>query len=125
MESYVDDMISKSINILDHIKDLKECFENLRKHNMKLNLEKCTFRVGAGKFIEFMISERGIEANSEKIKAVVEMQEPRTQKDIQKLARCLVALRRFISNLVEKCLPFFDLLKGAKNKKHIDWNPNC
>ena len=73
MESYVDDMISKSQKVEDHVKDLKECFDNLRKHQMKLNLEKCAFGLEAGKFLGFMVSQRGIEANPEKIKAIKEM----------------------------------------------------
>ena len=104
MESYVDDMIEKSKTIPDHIKDLKECFENLRKNTMKLNPEKCAFGVEAGKFLGFMINDRGIEASPENIKAVLEIKTPRTQKGIQKLAGCLTALRRFISKLAEKCL---------------------
>ncbi|XP_074346726.1 uncharacterized protein LOC141685532 [Apium graveolens] len=83
IESYVDDMISKSLMIPDHIKDLKECFDNLRRYNMKLNPKKCAFRVPSGKFLGFLVSERGIEANSEKINAIIEMKIPRTQKDIQ------------------------------------------
>ncbi|XP_074351917.1 uncharacterized protein LOC141691071 [Apium graveolens] len=55
----------------------------------------------------------------------MEMKVPQTQKDIQKLAGCLTALRRFIPKLAEKCLPFFELLKGAQNKKLIDWTPDC
>ncbi|XP_074323710.1 uncharacterized protein LOC141660621 [Apium graveolens] len=88
---------------------------------MKLNPEKCAFGVPSGKFIGFLVSERGIEANPEKIKAIMEMTVPQTQKDIQKLAGCLAALRRFIPKLAERCLPFFELLKGARNKKLIDW----
>ena len=53
------------------------------------------------------------------------MKPPRTKKDIQKLSGCLTALKRFISKLAENCLPFFDLLKGAKNKKEINWTPEC
>ncbi|XP_074377335.1 uncharacterized protein LOC141718858 [Apium graveolens] len=125
MESYVDDMISKSVTIPEHIQYLRECFDNLRKYNMKLNPEKCAFGVPSGKFLGFLVSERGIEANPEKIKAIMEMTVPQTQKDIQKLAGCLAALRRFIPKLAEKCLPFFELLKGAQNKKLIDWTPDC
>ncbi|XP_074360839.1 uncharacterized protein LOC141701094 [Apium graveolens] len=104
MESYVDDMISKLVTIPDHTKDLKECFDNLRKYNMKLNPEKCAFGVPSGKFLGFLVSERRIEANPEKIKAIMEMTVPRTQKDIQKLAGCLAALRRFIPKLAERKL---------------------
>ncbi|XP_074350084.1 uncharacterized protein LOC141689632 [Apium graveolens] len=124
MESYVDDMISKSVTISHHIKDLKEYFDNLRKYNMKLNTEKCAFGVPSGKFLGFLVSERGIEANPEKIKAIMEMAVARTQKDIQKLAGCLASLRRFIPKLAERCLPFFEMLKGARNKKLVDWTPN-
>ena len=76
MESYVDDMISKSKTVPDHIKDLKECFENIRKNSMKLNPEKCAFGVEAGKFLGFMVSNRGIEANPEKIKVVLDVKNP-------------------------------------------------
>lgn len=115
MGSYVDDMIAKSKMIPDHVKDLKECFDNLKKHNMKLNPDKCVFGVSAGKFLGFMVSEHSIEANTKKIKATMEMKVPRTQRDIQKLERCISALRRSIPNLAERCFPFFELLKGARN----------
>lgn len=59
MKSYVDDMISKSTTILEHIKDFKDCFDNLRKYNKKLNPKKCIFGVCVGKFLGFMVSERG------------------------------------------------------------------
>ena len=78
MESYLGDMIVKSKKVLDHINDLKEFFENLRKNNMKLNPDKSDFGVGAWKFLGFMVSNRGIEANIEKIKAILEMKLPRT-----------------------------------------------
>ncbi|KAL8120226.1 hypothetical protein AgCh_017389 [Apium graveolens] len=125
LESYVDDMISKSTSIPSHIEDLGECFENLRKYSLKLNPEKFTFGVGAGKILGFMINNRGIESNLEKIKAIQEMKHPRTQKDVQKQAGSLAALRRFISKLAKRCLPFFDLLKGATNKREVNWNPEC
>lgn len=69
MKSYVDDMIAKSMMVPDHINYLKECFDNLIKYSMKLNPEKCVFRVSAEKFLRVMVSERGIEARLEKIKS--------------------------------------------------------
>ncbi|XP_074351508.1 uncharacterized protein LOC141690623 [Apium graveolens] len=125
LECYVDDMIAKSTTIAGHVEVLKECFDNLRKNQLKLNLEKYTFRVGAGMFLGFMISNRGIEANPEKIKAIQEMRAPKTQKYVQKLAGSLAALKRFISKLEERCLPFLDLLKGANNKKEVKLSPEC
>ena len=120
LECYVDDIIAKSMMIPDHIPDLKECFENMRKHKLKLNPEKCAFGVEAGKFLGFIISNRGIEDNPKKIRAIQEMKPPKTQKEVQKLVGSLAALRRFVSKLAEKCLPFFELLKGAKNKKVVN-----
>ena len=67
MEVYVDDMIIKCLKVEDYIKDLSQVFEVLSKHEMKLNLEKCVFGVQGGKFLGFMVSQRGIEANLEKI----------------------------------------------------------
>nr|XP_017250520.1 PREDICTED: uncharacterized protein LOC108221132 [Daucus carota subsp. sativus] len=125
LECYVDDIISKSTSVPGHISDLRECFENMRRTKLKLNPDKCTFGVEAGKFLGFMVSNRGIEANPEKIKAVQEMQPPLNQREVQKLAGSLAALRRFVSKLAERCLPFFELLKGAKNQKLVEWSPDC
>lgn len=80
---------------------------------MKLTLEKCTFGVEEGKFLGFMILERGIEANPKKIKAILEMPFPRSIKDIQRLVGRMAALSLFISKSVDKCLPFFKLLKNS------------
>lgn len=85
-------------------------FETLRKHNMKLNLKQCTFGVQAGKFIGYMINQRGSETNPNKVKVVQMMNPPRTITD-QKLTGCIVALRRFMSRSVDKCLPLLDLLR--------------
>lgn len=89
-----------------------------------MNPEKCAFGLGAGEFLGFMINNRGIEANPEQIKAILDMKPPQTQKHIQKLTGCPAALRRFISKLAERCLPFFDLLKGASNRQQITWTPD-
>ncbi|XP_077241406.1 uncharacterized protein LOC143881940 [Tasmannia lanceolata] len=83
MEVYVDDMLVKSQSVQDHVSDLNETFQVLREHNMKLNPTKCTFGVSSGKFLGFMVSRRGIEANPEKIKAVVELTPPKTIREVQ------------------------------------------
>ena len=70
---------------------------------MKLNWEKCAFGVDLGKFFEFMVSHRGIEANSEKIQAIVQMRSPRNLKEIYSLTGRLAALSRFISKTTDKC----------------------
>ncbi|KAL0447287.1 UNVERIFIED_CONTAM: Transposon Tf2-12 polyprotein [Sesamum latifolium] len=61
MEVYVDDMLVKSMKEVDHLKDLKQAFETMRSYGMKLNPSKCTFGVKGGKFLGYMVSERGIE----------------------------------------------------------------
>lgn len=76
LEVYMDDMLVKSATIEQHAKDLAKTFDTLKAHKMMLNPTKCTFSVEVGKFLGIMISQRGIEANPKKIKAVLEMQPP-------------------------------------------------
>ncbi|KAL0439969.1 UNVERIFIED_CONTAM: Polyprotein P3 [Sesamum latifolium] len=80
MEVYIDDMLVKSKRKEDLAQDLQECFGILRHFGMKLYPTKCTFGVHGGKFLGFMISQRGIEVNPEKIKAILEMQPPKNEK---------------------------------------------
>ncbi|KAM2053775.1 hypothetical protein ACFX1T_003377 [Malus domestica] len=90
---------------------------------MRLNPNKCAFGVGSGKFLGFMISQRGIEANPEKIKAILDMKESVTSKDIQSLIGKVAALTRVISKATDRCAPFFKALKGSK--KYITWTDEC
>ena len=87
---------------------------------MKLNLGKCAFGVTAGKFLGFMVSQRGIEVNPDKIRAILEMTPPRNVKEVQSLNGKVAALNRFVSRATEKCLPFFRTLK-----KSFEWNTKC
>ena len=73
MEAYIDDMMVKSMSMAHHIDDLQETFATLWEHNMWLNPSKCTFEVSSGKFLGFIISQRGIEANLEKIRAILDL----------------------------------------------------
>ena len=72
VEVYVDDMLVKSKEEESHLDDLKKTFDTLRQYNMKLNPSKCAFGVSLGKFLGFMVSQRGIEANLEKLRAILE-----------------------------------------------------
>ena len=78
---------------------------------MKLNLSKCAFGVALGKFLGFMVSQRRIEANSEKVQAILDMVLPKTVKEVQKLTGRIAALNKFVSKATNKCLPFFKTLK--------------
>jgi len=80
---------------------------------MKLNLKKCTFGVSLGKFLESMVSHRGIEANPDKIQAILDMKPPRSIKEVQSLTGRVVALNRFVSKAIDKCLPFFKVIRKA------------
>ena len=82
MEVYVDDMLVKSREELTHLDDLKETFVTLRQYQMKLNPSKCVFGVASGKFLGFMVSQRGIEANPEKLQAIINMASPKTVKEV-------------------------------------------
>lgn len=73
LEVHVDDSIVKSKKEEDLIYDFKETFENMRKHNMRLNPKKCVFGIRSGKFIGFMVSQRGIDENPAKVQAVLDL----------------------------------------------------
>ena len=104
-------MLVKSRREEDHLEDPRETFDTLRSYNMKLNPGKCTFRVTARKFLRFMVSQKGIEANPNKIRSIMEMATPRNVKEVQSLNGKIVALNRFVSRATDKCLPFFRTLK--------------
>ena len=111
MEVYVDDMLVKSKEELAHLDDLRETFAAFKQYQMKLNPSKCVFGVASGKFLGFMVSQRGIEANPEKVQAIINMVSPRTVKEVQKLTGRIAALNRFVFRATDKCLPFFKTLK--------------
>src|ERR1041385_3506933 len=81
---------------------------------MKLNPAKCTFWVPAGKLLGYIVSERGIEANPEKINAIITVQKPASVKGVQRLTGCVAALSRFISRLSEKAIPLYRLLRKSE-----------
>ena len=120
MEVYVDDMLVKSKEELAHLDDLRETFATLKQYQMKLNPGKCVFGVASGKFLGFMVSERGIETNPEKVHAIINMASPRTIKEVQNLTGKIAALNRFVFRVTNKCLPFFKTLKQA-----FTWTDEC
>ena len=113
VEVYVDDMLVKSLVEERHLDDLLETFDTLRQHQMKLNPNKCAFRVSSRKFLGFTVSQRGIEANPDKLQAILDMEPPKNIKEVQSLTRQVAALNRFVSKATDKCLPFFKILRKA------------
>ncbi|XP_012833163.1 PREDICTED: uncharacterized protein LOC105954039 [Erythranthe guttata] len=113
MEVYVDDMLVKSKEVDAHISDLRETFGTLRKYGMKLNPSKCAFGVQTGKFLGYMVTPRGVEANPEKVRAVMDMRPPRNIKEVQTLAGRITALSRFISRVADASHPFIRILRKS------------
>ncbi|RDX98125.1 Retrovirus-related Pol polyprotein from transposon 17.6, partial [Mucuna pruriens] len=97
VEVYVDDMIAKSKADQDHVQDLKKLFERLRKYRLHLNSGKCTFEVKSGKLFGFIVSEKGIEVNPDKVRAILEMKPPQTEKEVRGFLRRINYIARFIS----------------------------
>ncbi|XP_014522940.1 uncharacterized protein LOC106779360 [Vigna radiata var. radiata] len=89
---------------------------------MRLNPAKCTFGVNTGRFLGFMLTDRGIEANPDKCKAILEMRSPNSLKEIQCLVGRLTSLSRFIPKLAEKIKPILKLMR--KNTPE-GWNEEC
>ncbi|KAL5852015.1 hypothetical protein ACOSQ3_007133 [Xanthoceras sorbifolium] len=122
MEVYVNDMLTKSLTAEEHTHNLRETFEILRQYEMKLNPKKCVFGVASGKFLGFLVHQRGTKANPEKINALNKMRPPITLKEFQHLTGCLAALNRFIARSTDKCLPFF---KAINKGKGVEWTEEC
>lgn len=110
----------KSLRTKDHLTHLQETFKILRKYNMKLNSEKCAFRVGLGKFLGLMVSNRGIKINPDKIKAIEDITVMDNVKVVQRLTCRIASLGRLISRSSDWSHRFFSLLK---KKKDFAWTP--
>ncbi|XP_027178001.1 uncharacterized protein LOC113777160 [Coffea eugenioides] len=111
VECYVDDLVVKSKKREDHIQDLRRVFQRLRRYQLKMNPLKCAFGVTSGKFLGFIVHQRGIEVDRSKIDAIVNMPEPRNIHELKGLQGKLAYIRRFISNLAGRCQPFSRLMK--------------
>lgn len=118
-------MIAMSNVASNYALDLRETFDNVRKHKMRLKLAKFSFGLTFGKFLGILISQQGIEANPSQIKAITEMPNPKNIKQVQKLTGCIAALRRFIPQASKKFLPFFKVIKDASKIHKLVWNKEC
>ena len=96
------------------IVDLQETFDNVRKYKMKLDPKKRVFGIKSGKFLGYLVSQRGIDANLEKVQVVIDLAEPQSRHVVMKLIGRMTALSRFISKSAERIMPFFKVLKGNK-----------
>ena len=119
---YVDDMVVKSKVVSEHLEDLDSTFNVLSKHKLRLNTSKCSFGVGSGKFLGYMVTYRGIEVNPNQIKAINNLKPPRNAKEVQKLTGMIAALNRFISKSADRCRLFYLLINKWKG---FEWSEDC
>ena len=119
---YINDMVVKSKMVLEYLGDLRAIFQILRKYKLRLNAFKCSFGMGSGKFLGYMVTHRGIEVNPDQIKAINNLQSPRNPKEVQKLTGMAVALNRFISRSADRCRPFSLLINKWKG---FEWTKEC
>jgi hypothetical protein len=119
IQVYIDDVVITTREEKSLISDLAETFDNLSRYKLKLNPTKCSFGVLVGQLLGFLVSARGIEANPEKIQAILTMGKPTKLHDVQKLAGRVAALSHFVARLGEKALPFYALMKKSDDK--FEW----
>ena len=122
IEVYIDDIVVKSKMVSEHIGDLTNIFKILRGHKLRLNASKCSFGVGSGKFLGYMVTHREIEANPDQVKTINNLQPLRNPKEIQRLTRMTAVLNRFISRSANRCRPFFLLMNKWKG---FEWTEEC
>jgi len=122
IEVYIDDMVIKSKVVSEHVGDLGDIFKILRRHKLRFNASKCSFGVGSGKFLGYMVIYHGIEVNPNQVKAINGLQPPRNSKEVQKLTGMTATLNRFISRSMDRCRPFFQLLNKWKG---FEWIEEC
>ena len=114
IEIYIDDMVVKSKMVSEHVRNLQAIFQIFRKYKLRLNASKCSFGVGSGKFLGYMVTHRGIEVNPNQIKTINNLRSPRNPKEVQKLTEMATALNRFISRSADRYRPFFLLINKWK-----------
>ena len=122
IEIYIDNMVVKSKAKSEHVNDLGNIFEILRKHKLRLNASKCSFGVRLGKFLGYMFTHHKIEVNPNQIKEINNLQSPRNPKEVHRLTGMTTAINRFISRSANRCRPFFKLLNKWKG---FEWTEEC
>ena len=120
LEVYIDDIVIKSAGLDHHLADLRLALERMRRYGLKMNPLKCAFGVSAGKFLGFIIHEKGIEVDPKRIKAMRKVEAPTCKKDLHKFLGKVNFLRRFISNLSGKIDAFTHIL-WLKDETEFTW----
>ncbi|GJV29965.1 reverse transcriptase domain-containing protein [Tanacetum coccineum] len=121
MEVNVDEMVIKSDSKEEMLADIKETLERLRVINLKLNPKKCSFGVEEGRFSGHLIIKQGIKADPSKVKAISDLQPPKSVSEIQSLDKKLAEINRYLSKGADKTLPFMRTLKNCTSGKMVQW----
>jgi hypothetical protein len=119
VEIYIDDVMIKSLDHESHLTDVRKTLECTRKHGLMMNLNKCALGVSVGEFLGFLVHEGGIEVGKKRMKAIDEVVPLTNLKELQSLLGKINFVRRFISNLSQKVLPFSPLLRIIKDQKFV------
>jgi len=122
IEVYVDDMIVKSTTQEEHVEYLLKMFQRLRKYKLRLNPNKCTFGVRFGKLLGFSVSQKGIEVDPDKVKAIREMPAQKIEKQVRWFLERLNYISCFISHMTATCGSIFKLLHKDQG---IEWTKDC
>ena len=122
IEVYVDDMIVKSPTRERHFEALDKFLARIKKYNLILNPKKCIFGVTSGKLLGHIVSQKGIEVDPDKVKAIREMPPPKNEKEVRGFIGRLQYISRFIAKLTTICEQIFKLLR--KNQPVI-WDDKC
>jgi hypothetical protein len=117
VEIYIDDVVIKSLDHESHLADVRKTLQCTRKYGLKMNPNKCAFGVSAGEFLGFLVHEGGIEVGKKSMKAIDEVVPPTNLKELQSLLGKIDFVRRFISNLSQKVLPFFSTIEDKKGSE--------
>jgi hypothetical protein len=124
LEISIDDIVVKSDSMDNHLANLRLALERMRRYGLKINPLKCTFGVSAGKFLEFIIHEHGIEIDPTKIESINKVQPPQCKNDMQKFLEKINYLRWFIFNLSKKISAFAPILQ-LKNEVEFTWGASA
>ena len=119
VEVYVDDMIVKSPTREEHPATLEKFMTRIEKYNLRLNPKKCVFGVASGKLLGHVVSQKGIEMDPDKARAIREMPSSKTEKEVRSFLGSLQYVSRFISRLTTVCEPIFKLLR---KQQPMVWN---
>ena len=122
VEAYTNNMVVKSKAQAMHEEDLRSVFDILWRYKLKLNGSKCSFGVSSGKFLGYIVTQRGIEANLNQIQAIQKVERPSSRKEVQRLTGMLATLNPFLSRSSDKCQPMF---LAIKKKAERVWDEQC